>query len=140
MSAMTIGMLAKAAGVHVETIRYYHRRGLLPQPRRLPGTVRRYGEDAAARVRFVKRAQELGFSLEDVKVLVRLNATPNCRGARDLAARKLAAVESRLADLQRMRSALASLIAQCEAGGERSCPVIERLTGAEAARPPADGG
>ncbi|MGH8742482.1 MAG: MerR family transcriptional regulator [Burkholderiales bacterium] len=117
MSAMTIGMLAKAAGVHVETIRYYHRRGLLPQPRRLPGTVRRYGEDAAARVRFVKRAQELGFSLEDVKVLVRLNAAPNCRGARELAARKLATV-----------------------GGERSCPVIERLTGAEAARPPADGG
>jgi MerR family mercuric resistance operon transcriptional regulator len=134
MRDMTIGMLAKAAGVHVETIRYYERRGLLSQPRRLPRTVRRYSEDAAARVRFVKRAQELGFTLEEVKGLLKLNATPNCRGARELAARKLALVEDRLADLLRVRAALQSLIAQCEAGGERSCPVIDSLAGTQAAR------
>lgn len=123
MHEMTIGQLAKAAGVHVETIRYYQRRGLLAEPKRLPGSVRRYGAEAAARVAFVKRAQELGFTLEEVKALLKLNSTPSCRGARELAARKLAMVESRLA-------ALRVLIAQCDAGGDRSCPLIDSLAGA----------
>ena len=78
MHDMTIGRLAKAAGVHVETIRYYQRRGLLAEPRRAPGSVRRYGAEAAARVEFVKRAQELGFTLEEVKALLKLNSTPTC--------------------------------------------------------------
>lgn len=130
MHEMTIGQLAKAAGVHVETIRYYQRRGLLAEPRRLHGSVRRYGADAAARVAFVKRAQELGFTLEEVKALLKLNSTPSCRGARELAARKLAVVESRLAALRRIRAALRVLIAQCDAGGDRSCPLIDSLAGA----------
>ena len=127
---MTIGALAKAAEVHVETVRYYQRRGLLDQPKRQPGRVRRYDEGAVKRLRFVRRAQELGFTLEEVKNLVRLGETPNCRGARDLASRKLELVNARLADLRRIRAALQKLVAQCDGGNTRSCPIIDRLTSA----------
>jgi MerR family mercuric resistance operon transcriptional regulator len=128
MNGMTIGALAKAAEVHVETVRYYQRRGLLDQPKRHLGSVRRYGETAVKRLRFVRRAQELGFSLEEIKTLVRLGETPNCRGARDLAARKLELVNHRLADLRRMQSALQGLVAQCAQGRKRSCPIIDGLS------------
>ncbi len=127
MPEMTIGALAKACGVGVETVRYYQRRGLLAEPQRPSGGVRRYGADAVARLGFVRRAQEVGFSLDDVKTLLKLGETPNCRGARALAARKLELVEARLQSLQRMRRALADLIAQCDAGGERRCPIIASL-------------
>jgi MerR family transcriptional regulator, mercuric resistance operon regulatory protein len=127
MSMLTIGRLARAAGVHVETIRYYQRRGLIAEPRRPSGGVRRYGPDAQARIRFVKRAQDLGFTLEEVKALLMLGETPNCRGARALAAVKLQVVESRIHDLARMREALRSLIRQCDSGRKRSCPIIENL-------------
>ena len=134
MDALTIGRLARAAGVHVETIRYYQRRGLLAEPNRPAGGVRRYGTDAVARLGFIKRAQEIGFSLEEVKALLVLGETPNCRGARTLAANKLQLVESRLRDLDRMRRALKSLIGQCDAGRERRCPIIESLV-AQGAKP-----
>ena len=126
-STLTIGQVAKAAGVNVETIRYYQRRRLLAEPNRPVGGVRRYGADAVARLGFIKRAQEIGFSLEEVKALLVLGETPNCRGARTLAAKKLQLVESRLRDLDRMRRALKSLIGQCDAGRERRCPIIESL-------------
>ena len=129
MRDMTIGALASAAGVGIETIRYYQRRGLLHEPRRPAQGVRRNGADAAARLRFIRRAQEIGFTLEEVKTLLTLERTPNCRGARALAAAKLAAVESRLRDLERMRRALAALIVQCGAGRSRACPIIETLAG-----------
>jgi MerR family mercuric resistance operon transcriptional regulator len=129
MSEMTIGVLAKAAGVHVETIRYYQRRGLLDEPRRPSGGVRRYGEDAVARLRFIRRAQDMGFSLDEVKVLLQLERTPGCRDARALAATKLAAVDKRMADLQKVKTTLRQLVAQCDAGGERSCPIIASLSG-----------
>ena len=127
MQMLTIGRLARASGVHVETIRYYQRRGLIAEPRRPSGGVRRYGREAQARLRFVKRAQDLGFTLEEVKALLMLGETPNCRGARTLAAAKLQLVESRIHDLARMRQALRSLIRQCDSGGKRSCPIIENL-------------
>jgi len=127
MTLMTIGRLARASGVHVETIRYYQRRGLLPEPPRPAGSVRRYGADTIARLGFIRRAQELGFTLEEVKTLLRLGETPNCRDARSLAANKLSVVETRLADLARMRTALRSLIAQCDRRGARRCPIIESL-------------
>ena len=127
MPQMTIGKLAQASGVHVETIRYYQRRGLLPEPPRPAGSVRRYGTDTVARLGFIRRAQELGFTLEEVKALLRLGETPNCRDARSLAAKKLSLVESRLAGLARMRTALRSLIVQCDRGGARRCPIIESL-------------
>ena len=129
MPEMTIGALAKAAGVGVETVRYYQRRGLLGEPGRPARGARRYGDDAVARIRFIRRAQEVGFALEDVKVLLVLGETPDCRGARALAAKKLDLVESRIRDLERMRQALGVLIQQCDAGGTRSCPIIENLAG-----------
>ena len=127
MDDMTIGRLAKAAGVHLETIRYYQRRGLLAEPMRPAGGVRRYGKDAVARLGFIRRAQEVGFTLDEVKALLKLGETPSCRGARTLAAGKLELIESRLRDLERMRGALADLIGQCDAGHERHCPIIESL-------------
>lgn len=127
MPQMTIGKLAQASDVHIETIRYYQRRGLLPEPARPAGSVRRYGTEMVARLGFIRRAQELGFTLEEVKVLLRLGETPNCRDARSLAARKLSLVEARLADLTRMRRALRRLVAQCDRGGARRCPIIESL-------------
>lgn len=126
---MTIGRLAQAAGVGVETIRFYQRRGLLAQPDRPAGGVRRYGADAIARIGFIRRAQDVGFSLDDVATLLKLGQTPKCRGARTLAARKLELVEARMNSLQRMKQALGDLISQCDAGGERSCPIIESLAG-----------
>ena len=128
MSQMTIGRLAQASGVHVETIRYYQRRGLLREPQKPMGGVRRYGADAVARVHFIKRAQELGFSLAEIARLLELQEGQSCDAARTLAVEKLAAVEDRLADLGRMRRVLADLIGRCEA--ERcdvSCPIIETL-------------
>ena len=127
MAGMMIGALAKAARVHVETIRYYQRRGLLEQPKRPAGGVRRYGAEAAVRLRFIKRAQQIGFTLEEVRELLRLERTPGCRDARLLAAAKLAAVEARIADLERVQAALRRLVAQCDAGGARSCPIIDSL-------------
>jgi MerR family mercuric resistance operon transcriptional regulator len=122
---MTIGMLAKATGVHVETVRFYQRRGLLAEPKRPPAGVRHYGEEAAARLRFIKRAQDIGFTLGEVAELLRLER--GCRDAHGLATAKLAAVERRLADLSRVRKTLRELIARCEAGKSRSCPIIEAL-------------
>lgn len=129
MSEMTIGRLAKAAGVHLETIRYYQRRGLVDEPRRPAGGVRRYGEEAVARLRFIRRAQDVGFSLDEVKVLLRLERAPGCRDARALAAARLAAVDKRIADLQRMKKTLLRLVSQCDTGRERNCPIIASLAG-----------
>lgn len=126
---MTIGGLAKACAVGVETVRYYQRRGLLSEPERGPGQIRRYGADAVARLGFIRRAQDVGFTLEEVRELLKLGETPNCRGARALAARKLELVEARLGDLQRVRSALKEMVDRCDAGRERHCPIIESLAG-----------
>ena len=127
MDTLTIGRLAREAGVHVETIRYYQRRGLLAEPKRPAGGVRRYGADAVARLGFIRRAQAVGFTLDEVMALLKLGETPNCRGARSLAARKLELVDSRIRDLGRMRRALAGLIEQCDTRSERRCPIIESL-------------
>jgi MerR family mercuric resistance operon transcriptional regulator len=128
MAGMTIGALARTAGVHVETVRYYQRRGLLEQPKRESGSVRRYEENAVKRLRFVRRAQALGFTLEEIKALIKLGETPSCRGARELAARKLAMVNARLADLRRMEATLRALLAQCDTGRARRCPIIDDLS------------
>ena len=127
MPEMTIGALAKACRVGVETVRYYQRRGLLAQPQRPSGGVRRYGEDTIARLGFIRRAQDVGFTLDEVKALLKLGETPNCRGARTLAAQKLEVVKTRMRDLQRVRRALAELIERCDAGLDRRCPIIENL-------------
>jgi MerR family mercuric resistance operon transcriptional regulator len=127
MENLTIGKLANAAGVGVETVRYYQRRGLLPEPRRQQGSVRRYGGEEVARLAFIRRAQEIGFTLDEVRDLIRIGESPNCRGARQIAARKLEVVRTRLRDLAKVRDALTGLIAQCDAGKDRRCPIIENL-------------
>lgn len=126
--SLTIGGVAKAAGVNVETIRYYQRLKLLDEPARPLGGVRRYDHAAVARVRFIKRAQELGFSLAEIQRLLRLGDPQSCGEARALAAEKLALVESRVADLQRLRGVLKKLIGRCDQRrGKVACPIIESL-------------
>lgn len=124
----SIGAFAKAAGVNVETIRFYQRKRLLTEPARPSGGIRRYGNAEVARVKFVKSAQRLGFSLDEVAQLLRLEDGTHCREAADLAALRLADVRNRLADLTRMETALAALVEQC--GTRRrsaSCPLIASL-------------
>jgi MerR family mercuric resistance operon transcriptional regulator len=128
MTELTIGRLANEAGVNVETIRYYQRRGLMPEPARPNQGHRRYGGDAVKRVRFIKRAQVLGFTLEEVGSLLALDEARACAKTRDLAARKLQVIEDKLADLKAMRNALTALMRQCDSGATRgTCPIIHAL-------------
>lgn len=127
-TGLTIGGVARAAGVNVETIRFYQRRGLLAQPQRRYGSVRRYAADAVARVRFIKAAQRLGFSLEEIADLLRLEDGAHCDEARAIGARRLADVRARREDLQRIEEALAALVARCcETSGNVACPLIASL-------------
>lgn len=125
---LTIGVLAKAAGVNVETIRFYQRKGLMQEPDRPLGGVRRYGETDLARVRFIKSAQRLGFSLDEVADLLKLEDGSHCTEARDQAERKLVDVRARLADLQRIEGVLQRLVERCCATrGRVKCPLIATL-------------
>ena len=125
----TIAGLASAAGVHIETIRYYQRRGLVPEPPRPMGGVRRYTGADAERIRFIKRAQAMGFTLAEIATLLRLRIGHSCRATRELAAIKLESVDGRIRALRQLRKELALLIAECDVNTEdASCPVIERLT------------
>ncbi len=125
---MTIGGLAKAAGVNVETIRYYQRRGLIPEPGKPAGGHRRYSPAALERVHFIRRAQQLGFTLDEVKGLLDLSTGKNCREVQKMAERKLTVIESRLAELSRIRRRLRQLVAACEANPHRDrCPIIAAL-------------
>ena len=129
---LTIGAFAKAAGVNVETIRFYQRKGLLSEPQRPPGGVRRYGQADVERLRFVKTAQGLGFSLDEVAELLRLDDGAHCAEASRLAEHKLKDVRAKLADLARIESALSQLVQACHIGrGEVSCPLIMSLQGAQ---------
>jgi MerR family mercuric resistance operon transcriptional regulator len=125
--ALTIGRLARAARVNVETIRYYQRRGLLATPRKPPGGVRHYPQEALAHLHFIKRAQQLGFSLRDIRELLALGERA-CADTRALAERRLADIDARLFDLANMRRALARLIRRCQAGDETACPIVRTLT------------
>ena len=129
-SGMTIGRLAERSAIHVETIRYYQRLGLVPIPKRPYASVRRYAEDAVARLRFIKRAQALGFSLEEVKQLLALSIGAHCVETRTLAEHKRRLVEKKIGDLRAIRRSLDKLIRACESGGDGvGCPVIECLSG-----------
>ena len=129
---MTIGRLADSAGVNVETIRYYQRRGLLAEPARPVNGQRRYPALLVKRVCFIKRAQVLGFTLDEIVGLLDLDldldAARACVDTRELAARKLQLIESKLADLTAMRKALTSLMRQCDSvGSAGACPIIHAL-------------
>ncbi len=127
---LTIGAFAEAAGVNVETIRFYQRKGLLAEPDKPYGSIRRYGEVDVTRVRFVKSAQRLGFSLDEIAELLRLEDGAHCDEARGLAEHKLKDVREKLADLARMEAVLSELVCACHARkGNVSCPLIASLQG-----------
>ena len=127
---LTIGAFARAAGVNVETIRFYQRKGLLPEPDKPYGSIRRYGEADVTRVRFVKSAQRLGFSLDEIEELVRLDDGSHCEEASSLAEHKLKDVREKMADLARMESVLSELVSACHLRqGNVSCPLIASLQG-----------
>jgi MerR family mercuric resistance operon transcriptional regulator len=128
MQTFTISKLAQAVGVNVETIRFYQRRGLLAEPAKPLGGIRRYGEAEVARVLFVKAAQRIGFTLDEIAQLLQLDDGTRCLEARAIAERKLADVRKRLQDLQRIEAALALLVDRCASRrGQVSCPLIEAL-------------
>lgn len=125
---LTIGTFANAAGVNVETIRFYQRKGLLVTPQRPYGSIRRYGEADVARVKFVKAAQLLGFNLDEIAQLLKLEDGTHCSEAAELATLRLTDVRLRLANLKRMEAALAKLVGKCQARrGNVSCPLIAAL-------------
>lgn len=125
---LTIGTFARVAGVHVETIRFYQRKGLLPEPDKPYGSIRRYGTADVARVQFVKSAQRLGFSLDEISRLLLLDDGTHCDEARELGEKKLAGVRDKLADLQRIEAVLISLVERCRTTqGKISCPLIASL-------------
>lgn len=126
--ASTIGQLAAAVGVNVETIRFYQRRGLLRVPSRPPGGIRRYAPEDVARVKFIKSAQRLGFCLDEVRHLLRLDEGMQCHAAAELAAHHLVDVRTRLRDLGRIEATLATLLERCRQGNETvACPLIAAL-------------
>lgn len=127
---LTIGAFAKAAGVNVETIRFYQREGLLAVPMRPYGSIRRYGQSDVARLRFVKSAQRLGFSLDEIAELLRLDDGTHCKEASRLAEYKLQDVRAKLADLTRIEALLSQLVGACyTSAGKISCPLIASLQG-----------
>lgn len=125
---LTIGMLARKAEVNVETIRYYQRLGLLRLPQKPVSGARHYGEADVARMGFIKSAQRLGFTLEEIDLLLRLEDGAHCTEAREIAEQKLLAVREKIADLQRIETALARLAGECATGNSSvSCPLIGAL-------------
>jgi MerR family mercuric resistance operon transcriptional regulator len=123
IGGMTIARLAEAGGVGVETVRYYQRRGLLSVPPRA-GSVRRYGPADVRRLRFIRRAQAAGFTLEEIGELLALDRTEDRARVRELAGARLAALDARIAELQAARAALERLRGACAARGKGPCPII----------------
>lgn len=130
MAALTIGELAKRAGIGVETVRFYERQGLVQEPPRTGSGYRQYPEETVARLRFILRAKELGFSLREIHELISLRLDPAvpCAEVRAHAEAKIADVDARLRDLTRMRASLAELVEACETGaGGCACPILDAL-------------
>ena len=130
MSTLTIGQLAKCAGVGVETIRFYQRERLLEEPERLPSGFRQYGEEAVERVKFLRHAQRLGFTLKDAKDLLELKHDPKAvrSDVRDRASRKLSDIREKIKVLEAMRDDLTRLIAECDGHGPAAhCPIIQAI-------------
>lgn len=135
---ITIGELSRRTGCKVETVRYYERVGLIPPAPRTAGRYRLYGDGDVRQLAFVRRARALGFTLNEVRMLLALARDQRkgpCAEARELAAGHLAEVRAKIADLRMMERVLSDAVARCEAGGDPGCPVIETL--AEARRRPA---
>jgi MerR family copper efflux transcriptional regulator len=132
MAAMTIGALAKKAGINIDTIRYYERNGLIPEPVRRPSGYREYGATDVARLRFILRAKELGFTLAEIGELLSLSADRDVRGVKRRAERRLEQVEHKIKELQRVRRGLKTLIDACPGHGDlERCPIVAALSEGE---------
>jgi Hg(II)-responsive transcriptional regulator len=132
MDSIGIGTLAKRAGVSIDTVRYYERGGLLAPKTRLASGYRRYSELEVARLRFIRRAQALGFTLKEVRELLALSKQRDVARVKRTAQEKLHDVEQRIADLERVRGGLANLIAACPGHGRAAdCPILQALGGDE---------
>lgn len=128
LANLTIGGMAAETGVGVEAIRYYQRRGLLREPGRTDGRIRRYGTADVERLRFIKAAQRVGFSLDEIRNLLSLEDDSGCATARALASHKLEDVRARLDNLKRLERVLSELVARCDSGrGQVACPLIAAL-------------
>lgn len=130
MDGLTIGKVARGAGLAIDTVRYYEREGLLQRPARTPAGYRQYSADVVAQLRFIRQAKDLGFSLSEIKELLALRVTPgkSCADVRAHAEYKITDVDRRIASLKRMRGALVKLASACSGKGPVSqCPILEAL-------------
>jgi MerR family mercuric resistance operon transcriptional regulator len=133
LAEIRIGDLSHRTGCNIETIRYYERVGLLPQPPRSPSRYRLYDIDDVRRLMFVRRSRELGFSLDEVRTLLALSAKSEqeaCSEVRELAAHHLEDIRAKIADLRAMERVLADAVRRCNAGETPGCPLIDSLTAA----------
>lgn len=130
MNEMTIGRAAKAAGVKIDTIRYYQRIGLITEPVLPQGGQRKYGDEVVRRIKFIKRAQTLGFTLDETSSLLNFEKAQNCCETKELAEHKIQEIDARIADLSRIRKTLYDLSLGCESGvSSGPCPIIDSLGG-----------
>jgi MerR family mercuric resistance operon transcriptional regulator len=129
MRGLTIGRLAKATGVNLETIRYYERIGLMPEPARTASGHRSYGSEHARRLAFIRHGRDLGFTIEDIRALLVLAAPGiiSCAEVRELAAAHLGNVRRKLADLTRLEAILADTVTRCAGVPAQGCPILEML-------------
>ena len=130
MNSIGIGTLAKRAGVSIDTVRYYEKSGLLAPESRLASGYRRYSDEQVSRLRFIRRAQDLGFTLKDIRELLGISKQKDVARGKRAAEKKLADVEARLVALTRMRDGLATLVATCPGHGHTAdCPILKALGG-----------
>jgi MerR family copper efflux transcriptional regulator len=130
MRSLRIGQVARESGVGLETVRFYERQGLVPRPPRRASGYRAYPPDSVARIRFIRTAKELGFSLKEIRELLSLRIRPvrSCAKVRTISVAKLEDIEGRIAMLHRMRQALRELVAACDAHRPTTaCPVLDAL-------------
>ena len=130
----TIGRLAQQAGVGIDTVRFYERRGLLPQPQRTPSGYRLYSEDTINRIRFVRKAKRLGFTLDEIGNLLKLQDQGGQKSeVKAITTLKLEQIDAKIADLSRMRTVLETLATECSGrGGVSTCPIIEAIASDDA--------
>ncbi|MCH7638930.1 MAG: MerR family transcriptional regulator [Bacteroidetes bacterium] len=141
MKTMTRGKVALRTDVNVETVRYYEQRGLIPKPSRTASGYRQYTEDYVERIRFIKRAQELGFTLKEIKELLSLRVDPETDRdeVKQRAATKIVTIEEKISDLERMKHRLKLLVTSCSGRGPTSeCPILEAMGSEESYRTVAD--
>ncbi len=132
MKQYTSGQLARAAGVNIETLRFYERKSLLPEPRRTRGGFRLYGEEDLRRLKFIAMAKQHGFTLSEIKELLdlRVDSRTSCEEVREIAEEKLTVIERKLRELQQMKKALQDLIESCHRQGTTgNCPILDAFEG-----------